>query len=231
MTQNELLNLKIEKARNIFSKHTATIKTYDDLTVVEWKNSNGEYVNSMTLIYKDKSIYISGDIGNAVFNLTWDAKIGSFENKSINYLLEKLSAMNIHDDLYVFDDEVAKTYLMKEFLVEKEIDFPDEFYNFSLKEADEYLKEHRYDIEKNYTDDNMILFLKLWENTYTCVGDQKFWEESINELAHDFTDIYNFVIEYEEALNLYDIGKTYSIRSLCYAVALQMIDEFINRRN
>lgn len=222
MTKNELLNAKTDKIKHIFSHHNALIKHYGDLTVVEWKNSNGSFVNAMTLIYKGKTVYISGDLGNAVFNLTWNAEIGSFKGKSINYLLEKLSAINIQDDIYVFDEKVAKDYLMEEFLVDRQIDFPDEFYNLSVEEADDYLNKQREHFEHYYTDDNIRLFYKLWDNAYECDGDQKEWVKGINALVDD-------LIDYDEALDLYNIGEVYSARVLLYVVALQIIDENVKK--
>lgn len=48
-------------------------------------------------------MYISGDIGEAVFNLTWKAHIDSFNDLNIGYFVSKMAA----GEKTIWDDETA----------------------------------------------------------------------------------------------------------------------------
>lgn len=73
-----------------FENHKATIHRYDNVTTLDWKVP-GSIFYSVRYIFSGHHLYISGDIGDAVFNLTWKSTPESFDNIHIGYLMGKLS--------------------------------------------------------------------------------------------------------------------------------------------
>lgn len=76
-----------------FKDHIATITKCGDITILDWKNS-GTIVNDIRYIFDGYNIYISGDLGSAVFRLTWKADLHSFNNIDIHYFIEKLETFS-----------------------------------------------------------------------------------------------------------------------------------------
>ena len=74
-----------------FKNHKATLTTYGDIQVLEWQEI-GTNVYSCRYVFDGNKMYISGDIGSAVFELTWKADVHSFNKVGIHYFDEKLRA-------------------------------------------------------------------------------------------------------------------------------------------
>ena len=74
-----------------FKDHVAELIQHDDLQVLKWGNPK-DFSYRCRYVFDREFIYISGDIGEAVFRLTWNASIHSFDNIHIHYFYEKLSA-------------------------------------------------------------------------------------------------------------------------------------------
>ena len=87
-----------------FKDHIATLTTHGDLEVLEWREI-GTIVYHCRYVFDKNKIYISGDIGHAIFDLTWNAKIHSFEDINLGYFYSKLSAFS--DDKEDFNTENA----------------------------------------------------------------------------------------------------------------------------
>lgn len=90
--------------RDNFKDHIATLTEHGDLEVLEWrKPGTGNYY--VRYVFDKNRVYISGDLGEAVFWLTWKADIHSFNNIGLGYFHEKLKAY--HEDKYDFDLDKA----------------------------------------------------------------------------------------------------------------------------
>lgn len=74
-----------------FKNHKAMLTQHGDLQVLAWKEP-GTCIYSCRYIFDGNRMYISGDIGEAVYNLTWKAEVHSFSKLDIHYFTEKLSA-------------------------------------------------------------------------------------------------------------------------------------------
>lgn len=74
-----------------FGTHVATLTTHGDVKVLEWAEL-GTNVYSCRYVFDGNKMYISGDIGSAVFLLTWKASVHSFNDVGIYYFDEKLAA-------------------------------------------------------------------------------------------------------------------------------------------
>lgn len=74
-----------------FKDHKATLTQHGDLQVLQWaKPGTGNYY--CRYVFDGNKLYISGDIGEAVFCLTWKADIHSFNDIHVCYFEEKLQA-------------------------------------------------------------------------------------------------------------------------------------------
>jgi hypothetical protein len=87
-----------------FKDHIATLTEYGDLKVLDWKEP-GTIIYYIRYVFDGSRMYITGDLGEAVFCLTWKADIHSFNGLSLGYFHEKLSAY--HEDKYDFDSDKA----------------------------------------------------------------------------------------------------------------------------
>jgi|GEM_PF-1194943 len=87
-----------------FKNHKATLTTMGNLQVLEWKEP-GTSIYSCRYVFDGNRMYISGDIGSAVFDLTWKADVHSFNKLSIGYFESKMDAFS--DDRRDFSSEKA----------------------------------------------------------------------------------------------------------------------------
>lgn len=91
----------------IFKNHVAELKVLDDDTqVLSFKDPNSKYYGA-EFLFRKNSIFINGDTGWAVFNMTfcptWDY---SWEAMDTGYFSEKCKAFS--DDKYVRSNEAAE---------------------------------------------------------------------------------------------------------------------------
>ncbi|KGL44103.1 hypothetical protein [Listeria newyorkensis] len=97
-----------------FKDHVATVTGFDGITIIKWRNPKC-FQYHMEYILRDHNLFISGDIGSAVYNLTWQAKLGSFKNINVGYFTEKLACSE--RDKYDYDDfeEGTKRFINEHF--------------------------------------------------------------------------------------------------------------------
>lgn len=93
-----------ERIRKNFKDHKATLWRHGNLKVLDWKKSE-TYFYYVRYVFDGNNVYITGDLGEAVFCLTWKADIHSFNNIGLGYFHEKLKAY--HGDKYDFDSDKA----------------------------------------------------------------------------------------------------------------------------
>lgn len=91
----------------LFQNHVAELKVLDDDTqVLSFKDPNSKYYGA-EFLFRKNSIFINGDTGWAVFNMTlcptWDY---SWETMDTGYFSEKCKAFS--DDKYVRSNEAAE---------------------------------------------------------------------------------------------------------------------------
>jgi hypothetical protein len=180
-----------------FKDHKATLTKQGDLEVLVWRNPNsGSYATRY--VFDGSKMYISGDIGEAVFCLTWKANVHSFNDIYISYFMEKISAYN--EDRYDFDCNVASERLeqWKQDLLEDR-EFENEF------DEEEFIE----------TIDNMI------DDVANCNGEEQWAWEYVNEKYSDF--ISENDPDYWEWM--YKIGRVIPQRIYAYLVGLQMASE------
>lgn len=183
-----------------FKDHKATLTKHGDLEILEWKDPSTR-IYAVRYVFDKNRMYITGDIGEALFNLTWDAKIDSFNDIDIYYLMEKMTAFS--DNKYSFNRNLAK------------------------EELEEWRKEYleaNYDMEENELKDFNNKFNKL-VNTIDECSNITHWIGIVNERYNNFIE--EIDPDYWEWI--YDIGKEVPIRVYGYVVGLQMASEQLRR--
>ena len=68
-----------QSIRNNFRDHIATLTEHGDLKILEWEKPGTSFYY-VRYVFDGNRIYITGDLGEAVFCLTWKADIHSFNN-------------------------------------------------------------------------------------------------------------------------------------------------------
>jgi hypothetical protein len=84
-------NVEEDIKKHWFPEHKATLTQYGDLQVLQWAKP-GTNTYMCRYVFDGNKMYISGDIGTAVFWLTWKADIHSFDDIHVGYFEEKLTA-------------------------------------------------------------------------------------------------------------------------------------------
>lgn len=74
-----------------FKNHKATIESHGPVTILDFKAPRTASY-AIRYLFSENNVFITGDIGDAVFRLTWPAAINSFSVIHIEYFLEKLTA-------------------------------------------------------------------------------------------------------------------------------------------
>jgi hypothetical protein len=138
-----------------FKNHKATLTQHGDLQGLEWRQP-GTTTYSCRYVFDGNNVYISGDIGEAVFCLTWKATIHSFDDVHINCFYEKLVAYsgNLMD------------------------------YN-SIK-ASQRLLEWKQDLDNDcieYDENEMRYLIQVAKN---CSSKEEWAYEHVNNTYHDF---------------------------------------------
>ncbi|MFW5916479.1 MAG: hypothetical protein ACOCTM_03300 [Bacteroidota bacterium] len=121
-----------EEIRNSwFGDHEAEyIEINDRISVLNWREP-GTVTYSVRYVFDGCYLYISGDLGEAVFSLTWTGTPESFKDINLGYFHSKIAAYP--GDKYDFSRKKAKDSL------QEEIDYAAE--GFDLGEvADEYFE-------------------------------------------------------------------------------------------
>lgn len=123
--QNKFKN-NVRNAKNIFSKKKfkATYQNLGRLTLVEFQNENDNaYYLKFIFDKKDSTIYISGDLGAAVFS--WYSNCNSFWTltkfaHNTGYFIEKRQT---ETDIHIYDAKLAKLQIKETYAEINDLDF------------------------------------------------------------------------------------------------------------
>ena len=142
MTYKEHLGLWTTHAERIFADFKAVLSKHDGVSVLDWKNKYGAGDYYMRVIFdEDKErMFISGDLGNAVFQFTEKATLFSIAKySSFPYFFSKLSCTT---DRWKYDYDSAKEELKErliwEDMIESELDEADELIGDIMDNYDQY---------------------------------------------------------------------------------------------
>jgi hypothetical protein len=76
-----------------FKDHKATLTNQGDLQVLDWSKTD-TCIYGIRYVFDGCRMYITGDLGEALFVLTWRATLKSFEGLSLSYFEEKMRAFS-----------------------------------------------------------------------------------------------------------------------------------------
>jgi len=138
-----------------FKKHKAILTQCGELQILDWREP-GTSSYYCRYIFDNNKIYISGDIGAAVFRLTWKADINSFNDINIGYFEEKLEA-------YSGDRR-----------------------DFDPHEAVSRIKEWKKELKENGTKFDKEIMANLIESADSCSRKEEWAYEYINGTYNDF---------------------------------------------
>jgi hypothetical protein len=94
--------------KNWFTNHEANFTRLEGVTILDWKEK-GTSMYSVRYVFVGSRLYISGDIGDAIFNLTWQSTPESFNDVNLGYFLGKLSCHS--RDRWHYDEKKARNDL------------------------------------------------------------------------------------------------------------------------
>lgn len=109
---------KEEIRNNWFEDHVATIHGEEGLQMIDW-GKPGTNMYRTKFVLSGNNVFISGDIGEAVYSLTCRASLDNIKDFGLEYFTRKLDAFC--EDRWDFDADLAKKEL-KEHWNEYEID-------------------------------------------------------------------------------------------------------------
>lgn len=112
-----------------FKDHKAVLTKHGDLEVLDWRKP-GTSNYAVRYVFDGYRMYISGDIGEAVFYLTWKAHIHSFNGLNIGYFLEKMEA----GEETKWDSEAAEQSLLE--WKEERLQNPEDYFENKTEEAE-----------------------------------------------------------------------------------------------
>lgn len=164
--------INIEKQKEHFKNHIATVKDYGNIKILDFKNPNSNEYRIRFLFEEDYyRLHITGDLGDLIacnpYNMTFD-KFNTFAN-NVGYFREKIDCVSRR--LYYYDDNKAREDLLK--LVEElEIEsweFEDVGYSDSNEWIDNIL-ENFYD-DRGISDKGYEIFEKIVIDAFEYVSD------------------------------------------------------------
>ncbi|MGY0692646.1 hypothetical protein ACW2QC_07605 [Virgibacillus sp. FSP13] len=129
--------VKQEIKKNWFDKHVAEVRGGEGLQVIEW-GEPGTNMYRTKYVLSGNNVFISGDIGEAVYSLTCAATLENIKDFNLGYFTGKLEAFC--EDRWDFDQTMAKKELIEhwdECELENYYEDPREIYRGILSAIDE----------------------------------------------------------------------------------------------
>jgi len=190
-----------------FEKHVAEFKKYDDrVSALSWgePGSSSYYTR---FVFDGSRMYVTGDIGDAVFCFTEKASVESIISYGLDYFHGKLSALD--EDKYSFDTDDAKAR------IKEEIDNIND---------DDFDLDNKKDIERKERIDNHVKLLReliVAAENCTCKSN---WDYEVNQVYDDLTDYDCDIAEW-----IFKAGDIIPYRVQAYLVGLKMAYEQFNK--
>jgi hypothetical protein len=103
---NEYIEKAMEEIRNTwFNKHVVEVEGEKGLQVIHWGQPGSNFYR-VKYVLSGRNLFIAGDIGEAVYDLTFSASLESLVDCNLSYLTKKLSAHS--NDRWRFDEDYAR---------------------------------------------------------------------------------------------------------------------------
>ena len=187
-----------------FEGHIATFIKYDDrVSALSWGrvDSSSYYTR---FVFDGSRMYVTGDIGDAVFCFTEKASLKSITSYGISYFHGKLSALD--EDKYSFDGDVAIARIREEIK--------------SIHEDECFDLDDERDRERKETLDNHIRILR---RLIVATGDcncKSNWSYEVTQVYDDLCDCDCDIAEW-----IFSAGDVIPYRVQGYLIGLKMAYE------
>ncbi|MBU3145749.1 hypothetical protein [Clostridium sp. CF012] len=200
---------KIEdEIKEWFEDHIATFKKYDDrVSALSWggPDTNSYYTR---FVFDGSRMYVTGDIGDAVFCFTEKATIKSIITYGLDYFHGKLSALD--EDKYSFDSDEAIARIREEIK--------------NMQDDEEFDFDNKRDRERKKIVDNHIRLLRgLIIESRDCTSKSN-WDYVVNQVYDDLTDC-----DCDAAEWIFSAGDIIPYRVQGYLIGLKMAYEQLNK--
>ena len=194
---------RIEKVRDEirghwFKDHVATITEHEGVTILDWRKP-GTFMYAVKYVMVGNKLFISGDIGDAVYDLTWEATIDSFDTVNLSYFTGKLSCSS--REKYDFNEKLAQAQINEYF-----IDWCDVDNVRDLEEGDKDLYDELISATTEWSTPEHFSSMGVWT--------------AYNNTSCDWFDG-------ETASCIEDCGKELSSEFIAYLLGIQMANEQI----
>ena len=196
---NTVDRMEEEIKNNWFSDHVAKLTEYDEVSILEWKEP-GTSMYSVKYIMSGNKLMISGDLGEAIFDLTWNASVGSFEDIHLGYLMGKLSCSS--RGKFNFDEDLA------------------------LKQLKEWAANQLYGEEN----DAFIEDIKeVYESIKDCIEDSSTIDSYDHAIYNYYVNTYEGELDSEIFSSFSEFGREYKSVFPAYLIGLQMANEKLKK--
>lgn len=193
-----------------FENHIATFIKYDDrVSALSW-GQTGSSSYYTRFVFDGSRMYVTGDIGDAVFCFTEKASIKSIISYGIGYFHGKLSALD--EDKYSFDSDEAIARIKEEIEELRE--------NLEPNDDGEVDNEGRNAEINNHID--MLNNLIIESRNCTCKSN---WDYEVNQVYDDLTEY-----DCDAAEWIFSAGDVIPYRVQGYLVGLQMAAEQLKEK-
>lgn len=180
-----------------FNNHKAEITKHDDITILDWREP-GTVIYSVRYIFCGSRLYISGDIGDAIFNLTWIATPESFKGIELSYFLSKLSCHA--RERWYFDERKA------------------------MDDLKEWYEEDSFDAgEKSRKE-----ILEIYSNVKEIIKSVSTPKEFEMELVNYYMDNSFYYYDSEDFSFISDFGKKLPMCYVAYLLGIKLANEQLN---
>lgn len=116
-------NSDTEIRNNWFDNHIATLRQEGNLQVLDWRDKNGSSFYYVRYVFDGNKLYISGDLGEAIFCFTSPVGIDSFMNFYLDYFYGKLAAFSDKKVDFNSDEALRIIKQWETDLIEDDVDF------------------------------------------------------------------------------------------------------------
>lgn len=119
---DQIERVKEEIRSHWFKDHVAEIKGEEGLQVISW-GEPGTNMYRTKYVLSGNNVFVSGDVGEAVYSLTCAATLENIKDFNLSYFTNKLSAFC--EERWDFDEKIAKKEL-KEYWYEYDLNLIDD---------------------------------------------------------------------------------------------------------
>lgn len=203
-------NMEKEIRESWFKEHIAKFeKLSDRISVLEWCKPRSSFYYCRYVLDGSR-LYITGDIGDAVFRFTEIISLEKFSEYSIDYFYRKLTSFE--DDKCSFDSNIAIARMKEEIKYIKEnMDYDTDY------DEDDNEIEVLADTSGNKERNKYINILKeLMEESESCFN-KKSWDYEINQRYDVLSDYDSDIAEW-----IYSAGDAIPHRVYGYLIGLKM---------